>query len=241
MLLEQTHSHAKWSAALLVSKPFYTLTRCSHFSTCGIPFCSLLLTQTITNVLDARYYNPDPSSYSNRLTLTQNAPQFYSSDPSNPHHTLALILSWVLYKATWPSRWRSGKITTTNQILFKNPFWISFISSKQLSTALHRSTYVSQLHCQWIHLDLPTCSSTPPHVLLPPSFLPPPLINAAPSLTIIGAASFLHSITAQQREKPPHATSTVVMERFWLQKWWLINQKTNLKTCRVHTSEVTCY
>jgi len=45
MLLEQTHFHAKWSAALLVPKPFYALTRCSHsFHPRDSPFalcCSL--------------------------------------------------------------------------------------------------------------------------------------------------------------------------------------------------------
>jgi hypothetical protein len=45
-------------------------------------------------------------------------------------------------------------------------------------------------------LFFPLCSS---------SFLPLPLINATPLLTIIRAASFLHYITHKPREKPPHA------------------------------------
>jgi hypothetical protein len=61
-------------------------------------------------------------------------------------------------------------------------------------------------------------SSPPPSVLLLPSFLPPPLINTAPCLTIIRAASFLHSITPLPREKPPHALSVAIVERFRLQK-----------------------
>ncbi len=133
-----------------------------------------------------------------------------------------------------------GQVAGTTERLQRPAKFCSKICSEYLSSALYSSTSVSSLHCQWIRLDLPAISSAPPPVLLPPSFLPPPLINAAPSLTIIGAASFLHSITAQQREKPPHATSAVVMERFRLQKRRLINQKANLKTCRVHTSEVTC-
>jgi hypothetical protein len=117
------------------------------------------------------------------------------------------------------------KIITTSQVF-----------QKQLSTALKKNLLNSSLLDS--HLPFhPVCS--PPsyiylvnefvwtsqlsaqHCLLSfllPSFLPPPLINVVPSLTIIGAASFLHSITAQQREKPPHATFAAIMERFRLQK-----------------------
>jgi len=146
-------------------------------STCGVPLCSLLLTQTTTNVLDARYCNPDPSSYSNRLTLMQNAPQFYNLDPSSPHHTSTFILSWVLYKATWPSRWRNGKIITTSQVLLKNLLRISLLSSLQLYLRLIStlpmnsfgppSYQLSTAPCPFAAL-LPTtsphqCSSIPHH------------------------------------------------------------------------------
>jgi len=82
-------------------------------------------------------------------------------------------------------------------------------------------------------------SSPPPSVLFPLSFLPPPLINTTPCLTIICTASFLHSITPLPRKKPPHALSAAIMERFRLQKWRLINKKQTSKTFCVHTNEVT--
>ncbi len=107
----------------------------SFFLLSGFPFCSLLLTQTTTNISDWRYCNPDPSSYSNRLPLMQNTPECYSSDPSSSSSCFDTTLSWVLLRATWPSCWRSGKITTTSQVLLKK------INSLQLKTAQKSALY----------------------------------------------------------------------------------------------------
>jgi hypothetical protein len=41
-------------------------------------------------------------------------------------------------------------------------------------------------------------------------FLSPPLINRAPSLSIISVASSLYSIIAHKERKPPHATSVTI-------------------------------
>ncbi len=150
----------------------------------------------------------------------QNAAPFYSSAHSNFHHTSALPFHESFTELP-------GQVVGVVERLQQPAKFCSKIrfeylssalnSSQQLCTVLNCSTSVSPLHCPWIRLDLPAIISAPPPVLLPPSFLPPPLINATPSLTIISVASFLHSITAQQREKPPHATSVAVMERFRLQ------------------------
>ncbi len=91
MLFEQTHFHAKMISNSVGFLTFlHPHSMLSFFPPSGFPFCSLLLTQTTTNISDGRYCNPDPSSYSNRLPLMQNAPQCYSSDPSRPPHTSAL-------------------------------------------------------------------------------------------------------------------------------------------------------
>jgi hypothetical protein len=69
---------------------------------------------------------------------------------------------------------------------------------------LYRSLPVSHLHSRSVCLHLrnyPLTTSFHPVA----AFLPPPLINTVPCLTIIRAAFFLHSITPLPKEKPPHA------------------------------------
>jgi len=90
------------------------------------------------------------------------------------------------------------KISTTSQVPSKTDLSLS-------SSPLPPYEFV------W---TFPAITPPPPFVLFPPSFLPPPLINTTPFVTIIRAASFLHSITPPPREKPPHALSATVMERF---------------------------
>ncbi len=62
MPLKETDSHAKWSAALLVSNTLFILIRYTHSILLqDSPLWSLVLTQTIANNTDARRCNPSPS------------------------------------------------------------------------------------------------------------------------------------------------------------------------------------
>jgi len=225
MLLEQTHFHAKMISSFAGFQTFlHPHSMLSFFPPSGFPFCSLLLTKTTTNISDGRYCAPDPSSYSNRLPFMQNAPQCYSLDPSKPPHTSALPFHESFSELL-------GQVAGATENYNNQPSFpkTALYSSKKtlLNSFLPNSHLPFRPVCSppsYIYLAnefVWTSQLSAQHRLLSfllPSFLPPPLINAAPSLTIIGAASFLHSITAQQREKPPHAMSVAVMERFRLQK-----------------------
>ncbi len=126
----------------------------SFFAPSGFPLCSLLLTQTTTNVSNARYCNPDPSSYSNRLPLMQNAPQFYSSDPSGSHHTSALPFHESFSELP-------GQVVGATEKLSQPT---KFCSKNQLSTPLNNILSVSHLHSRFRCLDPPQSSA---HHLLP--------------------------------------------------------------------------
>ncbi len=108
------------------------------------------------------------------------------------------------------------KISTTSQALQKKP---APYPPPLSHIYLHNPSF-------WPYLGI---SSPPPSVLLLPSFLPPPLINTAPCLTIIRATSFLHSITPLTREKPPHAFIWSSNEEIPAAKMTVNKQKANLK------------
>ncbi len=131
----------------------------------------------------------------------------------------------LLGQVCWRSRRNCNNLATFSKT--KTALYTASNSSRQLSTSSpHRSEQLStalyyfQVHPPpspiylpdgpvWI-LRLPSITSPRPPVLALPSFLPPPLINRAPSLSIIGAASSLSSIIAHKERKPPHATSVAV-------------------------------
>ncbi len=124
------------------------------------------------------------------------------------------------------------KLQPPSQVL-KTTLYTALGSSLQLS--ITTKSVLPRLPSAFLMTSSGSFSSTLttascPLVLSPPAFLPPPLINRAPSLSIIGDASSLYSIIAHKKKKPPHATSVAVMERFRLWKWRLINQKANLKS-----------
>ncbi len=91
-------------------------------------------------------------------------------------------------------------------------------NSRQLSTtiytapktALHIVLLYLQVRPSFSPIRLPAISSPRPPVLASPFFLPPPLINRAPSLNIIRTASSMYSIIAHKERKPPHATFVAI-------------------------------
>jgi hypothetical protein len=61
--LKETNSHAKWSTTLLVSNPFFIVTRYTHsIHLPDSPSGSLVLNQTTADNTDARHCTPSPSS-----------------------------------------------------------------------------------------------------------------------------------------------------------------------------------
>ncbi len=195
----------------------------SFYPPSRFPPWPLVLTQTTANIINARHCNPSPSS-----------PIFSLLNMHTP--SKARIPQVIIIPRHQPF------ISPLQSYLAKLLAQRKNYNNQPSSAQNPPSTLLSLSH---IYIADPfvwtfaAISSPPPSVLLPPFFLPPPFINTAPCLTIIHVASFLHSITPLPREKPPHALSTTIMERFRLQKWRLINKKQTSKTFCVHTSEVT--
>jgi hypothetical protein len=128
----------------------------------------------------------------------QDAPQCYISDLSSPPHTSALPFHEFFSELP-------GQVAGATEKL-QQP---AKFSQKHLYTAFYTApdnSFVPLL----LMKSFGPFSYQPP---LPPSFLPPPLINRVPSLSIIGAASSLYSTITHKERKPPHATSVTVMKR----------------------------
>jgi hypothetical protein len=107
----------KWSAALLVSNPFCILTwhtHSMHLQDFPLDLWCSLRPQLTAHMQGTATQVPHPwYSLSSTCTPLLRLESLKSSS------YLGTNLSWVLYKATWQCCWRSGKITTTSQVLLK--------------------------------------------------------------------------------------------------------------------------
>ncbi len=136
-----------------------------------------------------------------------------------PRHKPLLAISSSSFTSTQRSCWRNRE--------FQQP---TKFSPKQTSTHFYLCISVSVYHFRHYssthyHQAEPKLFLLKAQLLSQSSFFhklsspfPLPLINAAPLLTIICAASFLYLISHTPRDRPPHALHVVVMEIFPQQK-----------------------